>query len=119
MEQAAEPIDVPAALRNVVNVLQEDPAHYRLFGVWWWPVKLALHVTGMGPQVPGLCNLPPGRAPYMDEEQGAMVPKAGLEATLAAAFEEYGQNARFGRPGGRVEAPDGEVVTVYDPDFGF
>lgn len=119
MSEAGPSIDVATALRNIVGTLQENPAHYRRFGVWWWPVKLALHVTGHGPEVPGLSTLPPGRAPYFDEEQVAMVPKAGVQETLAAAFEEYGQNARFGRPNGQVEAPDGEVVTVYDPDMGF
>lgn len=113
-----EPIDVPAALRNIVAELQANPANYRRFGVWWWPVKLALHVTGMGPQVPGLSTLRPGQEPYMDTEQAAMVTQRGVQDTLAAAFEEYGHNARFGRPNGQVEAPDGEVVTVYDPDIG-
>ncbi|CAH2606300.1 conserved protein of unknown function (plasmid) [Rhodovastum atsumiense] len=112
-------IDVPTALRNIIGVLQENPANYRLFGVWWWPVKLALHVTGHGQEVPGLSNLPSGKKPYMDEEQAALVPKGGVQEILAAAFEEYGHNARFGRPNGQVETPDGEVVTIYDPDIGF
>lgn len=116
--QEAAGIDVSRALRNIVNVLQENPANYRLFGVWWWPVKLALHVSGHGAEVPGLSNLPRGKAPYMDPEQSAMVGGRGVQETLRAAFEEYGHNARTGRPGGKAETPDGEVVTIYDPDIG-
>jgi hypothetical protein len=44
------------------------------------------------------------------------VPKAGLEDTLAAAFEEYGQNARYSRS---AEGPDGGLVMIYDEDAGF
>ena len=116
--QEAPALDVPRALRNIVNALQENPANYRLFGVWWWPVKLALHVTGHGPEVPGLCNLPRGKEPYMDPVQAAMVGGRGVQETLRASLAEYGHNARFGRPGGKAETPDGEVVTIYDPDIG-
>jgi hypothetical protein len=35
---------------------------------------------------------------YQDATTAALVPKAGLEDTLAAAFQEYGQNVRYPRP---------------------
>jgi hypothetical protein len=34
---------------------------------------------------------------YQDAATAALVPKAGLEDTLAAAFEKYGQNAPVSR----------------------
>jgi hypothetical protein len=49
----------------------------------------------------------------------ALIPKASLEETLAAAFEEYRQNARYPRAGGMVEGPDGELVIIYDEDADF
>ena len=111
-------IDIDRALRNITNELQGSPVAYRRFGIWWWPVKLVLQHAGLFPQVPGLDNIPKGAAPYMDAEQSADVPKAGLQETLQAALAEYEINARFGRPNGEVETPDGEVVTIYDPDMG-
>ena len=32
-------IDVPFAMRNVLQQLQQEPQRYKLFGVYWWPVK--------------------------------------------------------------------------------
>jgi hypothetical protein len=55
---------------------------------------------------------------YQDPEAAAMVPKAGLEDTLRAAFTEYGQNARYPHLDGRVENPDGELVTIWADDAG-
>jgi hypothetical protein len=46
-------------------------------------------------------------------------PKAGLEDMLAAAFEEYRQNARYPHPNSLIERPDGELVIIYDEDAGF
>lgn len=103
-------IDVPAALRNVVQQLQEEPQRYRLFGVWWWPVKAVLKRAGYGPaQLYMLGN-------YQDPETAAQVPQASLDDTLRAAFEEYAANAAYPHPDGRAEAPDGELVTIWDQD---
>ena len=56
---------------------------------------------------------------YQDATTAALAPPAGLEETLIAALEEYGQNARFPHPDGLVEDPDGELVAIYDEDAGF
>ncbi|WP_431860171.1 hypothetical protein [Azospirillum sp.] len=112
MSVEAPGMDVHAALRNVLQQLQADPQRYRWFGVWWWPVKALLKRAGYGPDQLYMLGS------YQDPETAALVPSEGLEATLRAAFEEYGSNARFGRPGGRVEGPDGELVTIYDEDAG-
>ena len=111
-EAPAAALDVPAAMREVVVQLQDHPERYRWFGVWWWPVKAVLRRLGYGPDQ--LYYL--GR--YQDPETAALVPVAGLQATLRAALEEFGQNARYPRSGGRVEAPDGSLVTIWDADAG-
>lgn len=106
-------MDVPTALRNVLQQLQEEPQRYRLFGVWWWPVKALLKRAGYGPDQLYMLGS------YQDATTAALVPKANLEETLVAAFEEFAQNARYPRADGQVEDPDGEVVTIYDEDAGF
>jgi hypothetical protein len=108
----AKPIDVPQALRNVVQMLQTDPKRYKYFGVWWWPVKALLKRAGYGPDQLYMLGS------YQDANTAAMVPREGLEDTLRAAFTEYGHNARYGRSGGVVENPDGELVTIFDEDAG-
>jgi hypothetical protein len=42
-------IDVPFAMRNVLQQLQQEPQRYKLFGVYWWPVKEQLKLAGYGP----------------------------------------------------------------------
>ncbi|MBI1207434.1 MAG: hypothetical protein GC191_09135 [Azospirillum sp.] len=106
-------IDAPAALRNILQQLQAEPQRYKLFGIYWWPVKALLRRAGYGPDQ--LYML--GR--YHDPVTGAMVPPLGLTAMLEAAFEEYGRNARYPHADGLVENPDGELVTVFDEDAGF
>ena len=107
-----DPIDVDAAFRNIVAELQAEPQRYRLFGVYWWPVKALLKAAGYGQdQLPML-------GPYVDADSAGRVPALGLEAMLRAAFEEYGFNARYPRPGGIVEDPDGELVRIFDADAG-
>ena len=103
-------MDVAAALRNVVQQLQEEPQRYRLFGVWWWPVKALLRRAGYGQDQLYMLGS------YQDAETAALVPRAGLEDTLRAAFEEYRQNAAYPHPDGRAEAPDGELITIWDQD---
>lgn len=108
----APTMDVHAALRNVLSQLQVEPRRYKLFGVYWWPVKALLKRSGYGPDQLGLLGA------YQDPETAAMVPPAGLVETLRAAFLEYQANARYPRPDGRVENPDGELVSIIDPDAG-
>ncbi|HET8550880.1 MAG TPA: hypothetical protein VFM97_00200 [Gammaproteobacteria bacterium] len=103
--------DVREAMRNVLAVLQADPRHYRNFGVYWWPVKALLRrfYTRDNLYMLGM---------FEDPDVAALVPNLGLQDMLAAAFEEYEQNARLGLASAEVEAPNGETVTIYDPDAG-
>lgn len=104
------PIDPIAAFRNIVQQLQANPARYRLFGVYWWPIKAMLKVAGYGPRQLYMLG------GYQDAGTAAMVPTMGLQDTLRAAFAEYGQNARYPHPDGTVETPDGELVRIHDED---
>jgi hypothetical protein len=106
-------VDVPAALRNTMQILQTKPGNYKLFGVYWWAMKAQLKEAGY--TMDNLYLL----GSYVDHETAAQIPRAGLEETLRAAFTEYGHNATFSHGDGRVEAPDGELVTIWDGDAGY
>lgn len=106
------PLDVVATFRNIVAELQVEPQRYKLFGVWWWPVKALLRRAGYGQdQLPMLGS-------YMDAEVADMVPRQSLPDTLRAALEEYQFNAAYPHPAGEVENPDGELVMIFDEDAG-
>jgi hypothetical protein len=110
--QMSAMIDMPTALRNILQQLQQDPRRYKLFGIYWWPTKALLKRHGYGPAELYMLG------PYLDQTTAALVPKMGLEETLRTALEEYGRNATFPHPGGMVEDPDGEMVILYDEDAG-
>jgi hypothetical protein len=103
-------LDAAAVLQNVLQQLQSEPQRYKLFGIWWWPMKAMLKRAGYGPAQLYMLGS------YQDPDTAALVPAANLQDTLAAAMEEYGQNARYPHPGGIVEDPDGELVTIFDAD---
>lgn len=105
-------IDPRAALRNTLQHLQANPARYRLFGIYWWPIKALLKRQGYGPEQSFLLG------DYQDEETAALVPSMSLQDTMVAAFEEYGRNAAYPHPDGCVEDPDGQMVFVMDEDAG-
>lgn len=113
MSESQTQVDVSAALRNIVQMLQADPARYKTFGIYWWPVKALLRGAGYGPEQ--LYML--GR--YQDPETARLVPKLDLQATLRRALEEHAQNMAFPHADGRVEDEDGGLVTIYDADAGF
>lgn len=102
--------DIDRALRNVLMTLQSTPQRYRCFGVYWWPIKAILRKQ-FGPEQLYLLGK------YEDPETAALVPNLGLSDMLRAAFEEYGQNVRYGQDG-RTTAPNGEPVVIFDEDAG-
>jgi hypothetical protein len=76
-------------------------------------VKEQLKRAGYGPdQLYMLGN-------YKDPITADLVPQTNLQDTLRAAFVEYRFNAMYPRAGGKVEDPDGQIVTIYDEDAGF
>ena len=84
-------------LAAAMQQLQQEPQRYKLFGIYWWPVKALLKRAGYGPDQLFLLG------DYQDAAVAARVPKGSLEDTLTWAFEEYGQNARYPHPDGQVE----------------
>jgi len=106
------PIDVPTALRNVLQQIQMQPNRYRWFGIWWWPIKALLKRQGY--TTTDLYML----GDYVDPITAEMVPPEGLQDTLRSAFAEFGRNARYPHSDGLVETPDGEMVMVHDEDAG-
>lgn len=105
-------IEVREALANVLHQLQGDPARYKLFGIWWWPVKQLLKRAGYDKNHLYLLGS------YQDETVAELVPRLDLQGTMREALEEYNFNAKFARSGGRVETPDGEIVVLFDEDAG-
>lgn len=105
-------MDVQVAFRNVVHELQSDPSRYKLFGVYWWPLKKLLKAAGYGPDQLYMLR------DYQDARMADDVPPAGLEETLREAFVTYQQNLCYPHSDGRVELPDGEMVTMWDEDAG-
>jgi hypothetical protein len=105
-------VDVNQAFYNIVSQLQAKPETYKAFGVYWWPVKALLKAAGYGKDQ--LYYL----GDYSDPETSSLVPKMDLQATLRLALEEYSWNLTFPHANDQVEAPDGELVTIWDADAG-
>lgn len=105
-------IDPKTFAASTLQLLQEDPRRYRNFGTHWYLVKEVLkrfytrdnlHLLGDYRDLTVIERMPP---------------HADLQDALAAAIEEYRQNASFNLGRQVVAAPDGEVFTLIDPDAG-
>lgn len=105
-------IDPKNCAESILLLLQEDPRRYRHFGVYWYFIKALmkrfytrenLHLLG----------------DYMDQAViDRMPPHANLQEALAAAIEEYRQNASFNMGSNVVTDPAGEQFTLVDTDAG-
>lgn len=105
-------IDPQKFAASTLQLLQDDPRRYRCFGVHWYFVKALLkrfytqenlHLLGE----------------HMDQTViDRMPPHADLQAALAAAIEEYRQNASFNMGSNIVSDPEGEQFMLVDPDAG-
>jgi hypothetical protein len=102
-------IDVRAALQNILQQLQEEPQRYKLFGVWWWAIKALLRRVYSTDNLYML-------GLYQDQDVAAMIPTANLQDTMRAALEEYAFNATLPHPASMVEAPEGDMVFIFDSD---
>ncbi len=98
---------------STLQLLQQNPANYLNFGVYWFFVKALLkryytrdnlHLLGE----------------YFDPDIMARMPEhATLQSALAAAIAEYGQNAAYNLGRTQVEDPTGGgTVTLHDEDAG-
>lgn len=103
---------IEKAMRNVLQLLQTEPAAYKRFGIYWYPVKALLRRYYTQDNLYLLGN-------YEDADGASRVPKLPLAELLAAAFEEYSQNTALadGQPG-KVFDAEGEPYSIYDEDAG-
>lgn len=99
---------------NTLQLLQQDPRRYRCFGVYWWFVKAILKKFYTQENLHLLGDFQPGEP----LEHVPLAAQDSLQSMLEAAVEEYRDNATFNLCRTVVEAPDGELVTMEDPDAG-
>lgn len=105
-------IDTKTFAASTLALLQEDPRRYRAFGVYWYFVKAVLKRFYTRDNLHLLGD-------YMDQSViDRMPPHASLDEALAAAIEEYRQNATFNLGSNVVTDPSGEQFTLVDTDAG-
>lgn len=105
-------IDPKTFAASTLQLLQQDPRRYRCFGVYWWFVKAVLKQFYTRDNLHLLGD-------YMaPDAEAQMPPHTDLQSALAAAVDEYQQNASFNLGRNLVEAPDGELVLIDDLDAG-
>ena len=106
-------IDPKTFAASTLQLLQQDPRRYRLFGVYWYLVKAVLkkHYTRDNLHLLG---------DYVDGDVTARMPvHADLQEALAAAIAEYQANAAFNMGRSEVEDPTGGgTFTLVDTDAG-
>lgn len=95
---------------NIRQVLAQNPAAYRNFGVYWWFVKEFLKRFYTRDNLYLLGD-------YRDEAVAAMIPAhASIEEALHDALATYGINCLSNHCAAEVAAPSGDLVTIYDDD---
>lgn len=106
-------IDPKTFAANTLQLLQDDPRRYHLFGVYWYLVKAVLKKFYTRDNLHLLGD-------NVDQDVAARMPEhATLQEALAAAIEEYRHNASFNLGRTDVEDPTGGgTVSVIDSDAG-
>lgn len=106
-------IDPKTFAASTLQLLQQDPRRYRAFGAYWYLVKQVLKKFYTRENLHLLGD-------HIDQDVVQRMPAhADLQEALAAAVEEYRQNASFNL--GRSEVVDnvgGGTFTLIDPDAG-
>jgi hypothetical protein len=107
----SEAIDPATFAASVRELLSEDVRRYRNFGMWWFFVKALLR------RFYDKHNLAFLGGTYEDETVNERIPP-GMDAyeMMAAATEEYIQNASFNLGSNEVTDADGQFFTILDPD---
>lgn len=104
-------IDTKTFAASTLQLLQDDPRRYRLFGVYWYFVKAVLKMFYTRDNLDLLGD-------YVDESVIERMPlDKDLQGTLADAVEEYRSNASFNL--GRSEVDDlvgGGTFMLVDTD---
>lgn len=105
-------IDPKTFAANTLQLLQQDQRRYHCFGSYWWLVKAVLKQFYTSENLHLLGD-------YMAPDAEARMPAhTDLQEALAAAVEEYRQNASFNLGSNQVTDRDGELYTLIDPDAG-
>lgn len=105
-------IDPKTLAASTLQLLQADPSKYRLYGMYWYLIKALMKRFYT---VENLYLLGDYEDPTVIDR---MPPHANLQEALAAAVEEYRQNASFGMGSTVVTDDDGEAFTLVDQDAG-
>jgi hypothetical protein len=103
------PTDFAESVRSLLN---EDWRRYRNFGAYWYFVKALLKRFYDRHEMPILGD-------YEDKSVNDRVPAAvrdSLGDMVAAAIDEYQENASFRLGGNRMVDDDGEEFTLLDTD---
>lgn len=105
-------IDTKQCAANILQLLQADPAKYVNFGMYWFLIKALLKQYYTADNLYLLGD-------YTDPSVNARVPAfPSVQDMLAAALEEYSQNARLNLGSNQVQDADGDVFTLHDADAG-
>jgi hypothetical protein len=102
-------IDPKLLAGNILQLLQAEPARYKLFGVYWYFIKALMKRYYTKDNLYLLGD-------YVDQTVTDRMPKEQtLEQTLDAAIAEYQHNFSFGLGRDPVDQ-DGEEFPLLDPD---
>lgn len=106
-------IDPKTFAENTLQLLQQDPRRYVLFGVYWYLVKRVLKKFYTRDNLHLLGD-------HIDQDVVQRMPAhADLQEALAAAVEEYRKNASFNLGSNEVDdLVGGGTFHLVDPDAG-
>lgn len=106
-------IDPKAFAASTLQLLQQDPRRYVLFGVYWYLVKQVLRKFYTRDNLHLLGD-------HVDADVVARMPAhTSLPEALAGAIEEYRKNASFNLGSNEVEdLAGGGTFRLVDPDAG-
>lgn len=95
---------------STLQLLQNDPSKYKLFGAYWYLVKGVLKHFYTKDNLFMLGE-------YVDQSVIDRMPEQeNLTDALVSAAEEFQHNVMFGLPSGKLEDKDGEIFTFTDTD---
>lgn len=97
------------SLRSILQILQEKPAAYRAFGIYWWPIKTMLKSEYTKDNLYMLGD-------YEDADGAGRVPNVGIEEMIGLAFSEYHLNTVLGMGSNQVTDTEGEPYIIFDQD---
>lgn len=106
-------IDPKTFAASTLQLLQEDPRRYVLFGAYWYLVKAVLKKFYARDNLHLLGD-------HTDADVAARMPEhADLQEALAGAVAEYRKNANFNLGSNEVEdLVGGGTFRLVDPDAG-